>query len=220
MDTTTKTCYDKLPLLAQQFFIEFGIPINAKLAPKSKSIFVSNILGFFIRKFNDKYDDYITTIGKTIYLPDNFYDKDPISTIDILAHEIKHITDSNKYGLLYPIGYLFPQILVVPLVILAIFFPLLIIPAILVLAPWPAYFRYKIELNGYRTNLLIATYVRKYSDVGIMQTKLWITKQMTERWYYFAWPFKGWVLNDLENMGFKAEPYYDELLLFFKNKGY
>lgn len=51
---------------------------------------------------------FITTIGTTVYVPDGWDDKAPVSRIIILRHERVHMRQSRRYGaLLFRFLYLF-----------------------------------------------------------------------------------------------------------------
>lgn len=220
MDTYTKECYGKLQPLSQRFLNKFSFPMGVKLYPKEKSAFMK-LIRIPLRLFNKNFDGYITTIGKTIYLPAKFMEGQDIHVMDVLAHETKHIYDSCIYSFLYEIGYLFPQILALPFFIASLLVSwYLLIPTLICLAPLPAYFRYLIEMRAYRVNLMVAKHALKYDDVGMMRVKLWITKQMTERWYYFTWPFKQYVMKNLEDESFMSQDYYQNVLKFLKENGY
>ena len=85
---------------------------NISIKYKDQSIFMK-ILGtilFFNKSFMDT---YTTTIGSTIYFPnEDFVNKSQSAAIIILLHELVHIYDSKRFfNIIYNFLYLFPQIL-------------------------------------------------------------------------------------------------------------
>ena len=177
------------------------------------------ILSFLVKPFNPKFDQYITTIGTTIYVPDNFFNKKPIQIIEVLSHETKHAKDFYNHPFLFICGYLFPQILFLPLLILllAVGCKLWSLFALILLTPIPAYFRFKSELVAYRTSLLIAENVFVYPIKEVQKIKDWIIEQLTKRWYYWAFPFPSYIQNELNDSSYKIEPFYLDLLAFIKS---
>lgn len=191
---------------------------SISIKPKSES-FLMKIIGLFVKPFNPKFDQYITTIGTTIYVPDNFFNKKPIQIIEILSHETKHAKDFFIHPFLFICGYLFPQILFFPLLILLLllgckFWSLF---ALILLLPLPAYFRFRFELVAYRTSLLIGENVLIYSSKEMQKIKDWIKEQLTKQWYYWAFPFPSYVEKQLNDSSYKEEPYYLDILEYFKN---
>lgn len=69
---------------------------------KQKSKFMK-FLNFFVQIFNKRFmDGYVTTIGNTIYTPD----EDKKVSPSTLIHELQHLKDSKDYPVLYELSYL------------------------------------------------------------------------------------------------------------------
>lgn len=207
-----------MPELIDSFLKEVGSKYaNIQIKDKNSS-WLMKTLNRIVSIFNPRFDRYITTIGTTIYTPTGFMDKNPVRTLETISHETRHVMDFKQHPILYVLGYGFPQILAIPLLIL-----LLVLGcgwwslfALALLAPIPSYWRYKAELRAYRTSLLLGKHVYKLSDKELQATKDWIVMQMTERWYYWAWPFPGSIRKDLEDSSYELEPFYVDLLDFCK----
>lgn len=225
----------QLPPLAQAFMTEVAQKHHpkAQVVKKSESKLMKTI-NWVVKRFNPEFMDYITTIGATIYVPDDFVERnDETQVVEILAHETQHIIDYVASPVLFTLSYLFPQVLALLSVLAlgAIFntWMLLWLIALVFLAPIPSPGRYKTELRGYRTSILFARhrtvfdgyrYARiGYSDQEMMQLHKWISDQMTTASYYFAWPFPKQIEKDLEDEGFMMEPRYQEITKFLQAHG-
>jgi beta-lactamase regulating signal transducer with metallopeptidase domain len=96
MATTTSL---SLPLLAQEFVTEVSQKHNqkVKVLRKSKS-WLMRAIGFILKPFNPTFmEQYITTIGATIYVPDDFLTSfGEMEILDVLAHETQHVIDFTK----------------------------------------------------------------------------------------------------------------------------
>ncbi len=169
---------------------------------KDESIFMK-LLGkllFFNKNFMTH---YITTIGNTVYFPDRDFIKDyDDAAIRVLAHEMVHVAQKERYGaFLYSLAYLFPQSLVIfsLLAILAvIWLPFLWFLLFLVfLAPIPAPWRKKFELEGYTMSLfMLDLRFRKlgYPDhKALEELSVYAAKINIQNFegsgYWFMWPF-------------------------------
>lgn len=150
--------------------------------------FLGTIL-FFNKRFMT---EYITTIGYTIYFPNQKnYEENPARTMNILTHEFVHMMDYSKYKFLFTLSYLFPQCLCVLslLSLLAIWFSnwwLLSLLFLLCLLPIPAYFRSHWELRGYTMDMAF-----NYWDTNNKNTlnpTLYLD-EFTGSGYYYMWPF-------------------------------
>jgi len=131
--------------------------------------------------------NFITTIGKTIYLPKGFSKE--FTNIEVLAHETQHIVDSKKIPLLYGVAYLFPQILILlSLLSLGAIWGsklwLLNLLWLLCALPIPAPFRMLIERRGYMMSAAV-----NYWLWGNDHYELYLN-YFTGPAYYFMWPFK------------------------------
>jgi hypothetical protein len=222
-----------LPPLAQAFMDEVAKQHHpqARVVDKSSS-WLMKAIDLVVGRFNHEFmDSYITTIGSTIYVPSHFLTQNSdVQIVEILAHETQHIIDYAASPVLFTLGYLFPQVLAL-LSIFAVFavlnpWMLLCLLFLVFLAPCPSYGRYKAELNGYRTSILLArnrpttdnyrTVTFGFTDDEMVQLRTWISKQMTTANYYFAWPFPSWIERDLKDEGFMMEPRYQEIIKFLQ----
>lgn len=114
-----------------------------------------SIVLFFNTNFKTK---FVTTIGNSVYFPSETFVKVlKLNSLTILMHELTHIYDSNKYSnLLFNFLYLFPQSLVIftPLLLL-INWKIFLATFIILLLPFPAFFRMKFEIKAYLVSLYV-----------------------------------------------------------------
>lgn len=139
---------------------------------------------------------FTTTIGNTIYFPNEDYINGSNGGIVTVAHEYMHTQDNKRLGFLYNILYLFPQILFlccIPLLFLCGVWALL---CLVFLLPLPAYGRMKLELNGYTMTLFAINELYKQDEISLDRRTILlsnrvdgINKQFTGSAYYFMWPF-------------------------------
>lgn len=169
---------------------------NIKYKDESVLMRVLSRILFFNPEFMTK---YTTTINQTVYFPSRTYMlESPRDRAVILAHEYRHARDASRLGFfMFSFLYLFP-ISLVPLAIALMFFNWLagLVCAIVVLLPWPAYWRKKFELEAYSITLFI---VDKYlQELGInaddrkkalLNQAVLLNKQFTTFSYYLMWPF-------------------------------
>jgi hypothetical protein len=149
--------------------------------------------------------NFVSTIGSTIYFPSkDFVKNNDQSSIILLAHELVHVKQANKYGkILFGLLYLFPQCLVI-LALLApfsIWFLLFLVCA----APLPAPFRTYFEIDAYAMSLFVSNSQLKFlknqpSKIAELlsadATKI-DTKYFKSSAYWFMWPLG--VSGKLEN---------------------
>ncbi len=196
---------------------------DVAVKPKSQSKLLK-LIRPVVELFNDKFwTDYITTIGNTIWVPDGWLDKgttkDRLKTV---AHEVIHIKQANEQtALLHGILYLFPQVLALfsLLAFLAIPFGTAWLYALLCLvflAPIPAPFRYKKELEAYRVTTLFFTQVWSSSPSMIRWAHKNITDNLSKADYYYCWPFPSKILEDLTNTSKLKQQQYQEILDFLE----
>lgn len=211
-----------LPPLVKAFWDEVVMKYapKAKLKPKQDSL-VLKLAGKIIKPWNPLFlSNYITTLGDTIYIPDNFWTRTDIMMIEVLGHELQHIMDSDTKGLSFGVGYAFPQILslLALLALGALWNPWMLgwLLCLGFLAPLPAFWRYKAELKGYRVTLLVAKYVYHYNLAQMEETKKGIVDQLSDKWYYYAFPFPAAIENELLDERFMKEPVYAEIYDFFQ----
>ena len=167
-------------LLAQ---IRKTLPAKVKFKDESKFMKFLAFCMFFNKDFMT---GYITTLGYTIFFPTRRWTeaRDPW---DITAHEYIHMEQFRKNAL-QGVLYLFPQVLAVLslLSLLAIWLSswwLMSLLFLLTLAPLPAPWRMKYEMEGYSADMAIE-YWRHGSqmiDPGYV---------FSNAGYYWMWPFK------------------------------
>jgi hypothetical protein len=110
--------------------------------------------------FNPSFSKYfITTIGNTQYWPSQqFVQDNPQSVSEIFIHECTHIYDEKRLGsMVFKLGYLFPQILVLPMLLLLFVLTWkIVLPLVLLcLLPWPAPFRAYFERRAYFVSMRV-----------------------------------------------------------------
>lgn len=174
-----------------------------KIRYKNESSFMK-ILSVIVWLFNRKFmTNYITTIGNTIYFPSKkFVEDNDAAAMNVLAHEIVHIEQAEKYGRIpFSFLYLFPQVLALfsAFAILAIFWlPMLWFLAFLVfIAPMPAPWRAKFEFEGYTMTLFVHDLFMRNcgypKEVVLKELSLIAVridqKQFKGSAYWFMWPF-------------------------------
>lgn len=186
--------------IAKDYLNKFAPGSSIKIKEDSK---LMKIISYLVYFFNPKFlDQYITTIGNTIYFPKRLLEnKNPFRFLEIVVHESFHINQYKQYSILFMLGYLFPQSLILFLLPLLLllgcgWFTLL---SLLVLLPFPAYFRFKWELEAYRTSILFGRKIFKFDERTMDLIKAQIVSQLSGKFYYFCWPFKKHIyklLND------------------------
>lgn len=222
---STHDSIEKTPVLWKAFFDS----VTKRHAPEAKVVSKSasrlmRAIGFVLKPFNPEFmTAYITTVGQTIYVSDDFSEQDEFQALSVIAHETQHIIDYQKNPFLFTVGYLFPQCLAL-FALLGVFgffnpWMFLWLLALGFLAPIPAPWRYKAELNGYRVSILMGRVIHHYSASEFAQIREWIKNQMTTGDYYFAWPFPSKIEQDLRDESFIMEPRYQEILGFLRAQG-
>jgi hypothetical protein len=81
------------------------------------------VLGFLARPFNAGYmTSFTTTLGNTVAFPSrDFYERSPLSSFIVLAHEFVHLWDQKQGAWRFKLTYLFPQVLgLIPLLLYGI----------------------------------------------------------------------------------------------------
>jgi len=223
-----KTTLEIIQLYLKQVEEKYNVTIQ--VLPKSQSKLLK-LLRPLIETFNKNYwNNYITTLGNTIWVPDNWLEPTSnddvnvlLSKVEVIAHESIHIKQAKEQTIfIHNILYLFPQILVIfsLLAFLAIPFNiawLWTLLFLLFLLPIPAPFRYLKELEGYRTKILFYKIVYKVDNDGLQFAKNIIIQQLSGSSYYFAWPFKKLIQNDLNNEQALQADEYKQILSFLKS---
>lgn len=162
---------------------------------KDQSWFMKLIgaLLFFNKSFMTS---YTTTIGSTIYFPNEAFVKSrPVSATIVLLHELVHVYDAKKHTwILFSLLYLTPQIFVLlclPLFLISwkIALPLVI----LFFLPIPSYFRMYFEKRAYLTSLYaINELANRLNFKPILSSQEdFFLKQFKDSSYYFMWPFNN-----------------------------
>lgn len=138
---------------------------------------------------------YTTTIGQTIYFPnEKFVKAHPVSVSVILLHELVHMHDQKKISQpLFAISYLFPQILV-PICLLLMFlvsWKIMLPLALLCLLPIPAFFRAYWEKRAYLASLYMMQLLgnRMNFDPHLPDQEKLFIQGFHDSTYYFMWPF-------------------------------
>lgn len=158
---------------------------------KSNSLlmkFLNKIL-FFV-----KFNNFITTINSTIYIPEKeLLQREKF--IIVIAHEFRHIFDS-KHDKLYKLKYLFPQILSLLFLILCPISLWFLIPTLICLIPLPAYWRMQYEVAGYTMSLFVHNLFLKEQNIT-ENGRFLLLKDYAEEYnkhfisfdYYLMWIF-------------------------------
>ena len=149
---------------------------------------ISKVL-FFNPNFMTK---FITVIGNKVYVPSLPWKiTNPYGAIEILCHEWVHMKDAKSMKFMFKFLYLFPQILVV-LAPLGFWNPWFFLFALCIL-PLPSLGRSEIELRGYTMSMAVRWWLfekepnyEKYA------------KYFTSSAYYWMYPLKDSVIDDLE----------------------
>jgi len=142
-----------------------------------------------------------TTINYTTAAPkcyDDGYDAESWKTV---LHEGWHAIQRKKYGIWFPIGYLFPQVLGIVGIICNVallsvgwWTPWVLIPLAFLL-PLPAPFRALWEWEAYKIS--IACDFWHWGDIKEKALPKyvsgWLVANFTGPSYYFMWPFRGMI---------------------------
>ena len=177
---------------------EFGVQIVAK--EDSKFMW---FLNFFVRPFNpDFMTRYITTIRTTVYGTRTWM-KDDAAVVRVLAHELVHVYDWYQLKILFPILYLFPQLVVLGMLgAFGAFWSttwLWCLAFGVFLAPLPAPFRAWAEFRGYAMTMAVEVWMdgRRLDQVSPDNPPKWIAQNFVGPDYYFMWPFPKNTANRL-----------------------
>lgn len=203
---------------------------DIKMKSKDDSLFMRIInVPLFLMTGGSFMTRFWTTIGNTIYKP----------TIDAgnkgwitVFHEVAHIRQHKRENIGHSLLYLSPQIFSVPAVLLMFllglgWFSLL---GLLFLLPFPAYFRYRKELEGYKISLAANELRKSGSGYSLIN---WATSHFTGPSYYFMWPFASQVkreflnhLDEISNVYVLDRvsdidiPLYECMMQFMADRGY
>lgn len=182
---------DKFELLTS--LVQAKIP---EFSNKTKDqSFLFKIIGPIVSVFNKTFlTGYVTTIGNTVYWPDEKTMKTDWAW-KVLAHEVVHVFDNKRQPILFPIKYLFPQILaLLSLGALGAFWNLwclLFLIFLLALLPLPAPGRTWAEMRGYTMTAAVEElWYNKNAEIQNSYLFNWIISQFTSMAYYRMCPNK------------------------------
>jgi len=142
--------FNELVAKAQTYFPSLKI----KYKDQDPLMKVLGTLMFFNPQFKTS---FVTTIGDTIYFPNKEY-TDHASVSEVFIHECTHIHDEQGMGSArFKLGYLFPQILALPMLLLlfVLTWKIVVPLALACLLPWPAPFRAKSERHAYFVSMRV-----------------------------------------------------------------
>lgn len=225
METTPKTTRE-LPGLVKRYVenVQKTNPAVKVLSKQDSKLM--QLLGWFFRvtKISPAFmEQYYTTIGSTVYVPDQAYTTDPQRLLEVVMHECLHAADNKRWPGLFPLSYLAPQVFAV-FSLLAFLAPVtsplmwLWLLALLFLLPIPSPARYWWELRAYRTSVLFARLVYGCKDEEMQWIYSWVVGQLATKFYYFAWPFPKMIESDLKNETFMQQPDYQQMVEFLKKE--
>jgi len=181
--------FEELVTAAQKHFPDL------KIKYKDQSTFMKLIgtLLFFNKTFMTH---YTTTIGSTIYFPNEAFVKTrPVSASVVLLHELVHVTDAKRISKpLFSFLYLSPQILAVFSLLLFLISWKIALPAVILFAlPLPSFFRMLFEKRAYFVSLYSLYLLgNRLNFKPLLQTqKDGFLKHFKDSSYYYMWPFKN-----------------------------
>jgi hypothetical protein len=142
-----------------------------KIRPKSNSLFMKSISIFLkiltFGKNTQFMDNYYTTIGHTIYVPNNYNNSSELERVAVIRHELVHMRQARKYSqFIFSILYLF------------IIFPIGL-----------AYFRAKFEKEAYEESMRARAEFYGMSALDDIKYKQQLTGHFTSSDYLWMWPF-------------------------------
>jgi hypothetical protein len=131
---------------------------------------------------------YISTIGKTVYFPQELLEDD-WNFVLVMPHELRHAKDFEKYTFVgMGLGYLFPQIL--SLFAFLAFYHLGFLAFLVFLFPIPSYGRAFFEARAFGVTLLTRRILWSGETPSIREDiPPYIMKAFTGSAYYWMWPF-------------------------------
>jgi len=145
--------------------------------------------------------NYITTIGNTIYIPNqNYITSRPVSAAVVFMHEVVHLYDHRRLGTFwFQLSYVMPQIFALPALLLFLLSWKIALPVVLFfLLPLPSYFRMKYERRAYYASIYI---IQKLSeklnfDPHLESQNTYFVECFADSTYYFMWPFSSIIADD------------------------
>lgn len=133
---------------------------------------------------------YTTTIGNTVYFPsEQIVNGNSTEFSGVLIHECTHMYDNKRLGPLFSLGYLFPQILALPILLLLFVLSWkIVLPLVLLsLLPWPAYWRAHLERRAYFVHMYAISQLEQV-DPAIDANSF--SSHFRDGSYYWMWPFE------------------------------
>ena len=189
--------YNELVAKAQTYFPSLQIQY------KDQSTLMK-VLGKLMFFNPDFMTSYVTTIGNTVYIPNEDYAKQkPESFADVFIHECTHMYDEKRFGLWYSLAYIFPQILA-PFMLFLLFvlsWKIVLPLVLLMLVPWPAPWRAFFEKRAY--------FVQMYAGYKLWGVDPVANGRVYLQWfkngdYYWMWIFEQASSFDQEAANIKA----------------
>lgn len=191
--------FNELVTKAQTYFPNLQI----KYKNQDPTMRVLGKLLFFNPAFMNS---FTTTIGDTIYWPNpEFIQNNPRGAAEVFIHECTHMYDEKRIGAVpFKLGYLFPQILVLPVLLLLFLlnWKIVALLAVLCLLPLPAPFRALFERRAYFTSMLVGY---KLFGVDPVATAPHYNTYFNTSAYYWMMPFGQEKLFAQEALNIKAD---------------
>lgn len=175
--------YNALVAKAQTYFPNLQI----KYKDQSTLMKVIGKIMFFNPQFMT---DYVTTLGNTVYLPNEQYIVNkPEASINVFIHECTHMYDEKRLGFLYQLAYIFPQILslVCFLLMFIVTWKIMLPFGLLMLAPLPAPWRAYFEKRAYFVQMYAGTQLWDADPVAFGDT---YAQWFRTGDYYWMWLFE------------------------------
>jgi hypothetical protein len=207
-----------LELYVKEVIGKYNPNIVIKKKSESKLFkILAPILIFINPKF---FKSYVTFLGRTIWVPDHFLEEETeyykiIHRLSVIAHEGVHVYDSSW---LFYLLYSFPQCLVIPFILLAIFLSPWWLFGLLAILPLPAPGRYYLELKAYRSKRIWnKNFFLFAEDEDFIERGGYLLSSYQA--YYGTWPFKKWIEKDMKApLDMSIEPYKDMMDFITKYK--
>lgn len=190
-----------------------------KIKYKDQS-WIMRLLGRFLFFNHDFMKLYSTTVGETIYFPnERFIKSHPVSASVVLLHELVHLHDQRRIGKpLFVLSYVFPQI-IVPICLLLCFcisWKIMLPLSLVFCVPIPAVFRMYWEKRAYLSSLYMMQLLanRLHFNPHLKLQERVFLRYFTGPSYYFMWPFHN--INKqfdqaVENSSNSKRPFQDSV---------
>jgi len=199
-DTKGRELYEALAKQVKKDVPDFRVGYKDDLTWKKdwKLKIAAAVVGVFNKEFMTR---FTTTLYPVVYFASReTVEENPRQAFRILAHEYVHLFDEDRQRVLFPVSYLFPQVLALgALGALGAFWSLwflLFLLFLVALAPLPAPWRAEWEMRGYAMNM-----ATRYWDHGAIRDDLKefiVDKFVSVSTYYRMWPDKKAVREELD----------------------